>query len=373
MSKRTKRRGYNDRARHREQSRHAGERQEYAQEATNRLAEYRQARLAQLPKRLPLDPHKRLVRVFVEGYEDVAFWRGIFDRYETDTVSFEISVPPREDLAKGKKVLLGMLAESGPDCLLCMDSDFDYLFGDSTEQSRQVNRSPYVFHTYAYATENYLCYAPSLHNVCVKATKNDTRIFDFEKFMAQYSRIIYPVFLWYAYSAQLKNENVFPLVDFKSSVKLNYLEVENNGEGTLAWLARQIEKRLAILHRNHLKVGSELAAFEQQLIERGLTRESTYLFMQGHTLMDNVIIVMLNAVCDQLKLMSTTRISASTKTGVALRNELSNYNNALRNVRDILLDNEEYKTSPLYRRLERDIERYLLESGIQAAVDQYRA
>ena len=89
--------------------------------------------------------------------------------------------------------------------------------------------------------------------------------------------------------------------------------------------------------------------------------------------MDNVIIVMLNAVCDQLKLMSTTRISASTKTGVALRNELSNYNNALRNVRDILLDNEEYKTSPLYRRLERDIERYLLESGIQAAVDQYRA
>ena len=42
-----------------------------------------------------------------------------------------------------------------------------------------------MFHTYAYATENYLCYAPSLHNVCVKATKNDTRIFDFVKFMAR--------------------------------------------------------------------------------------------------------------------------------------------------------------------------------------------
>ena len=40
-----------------------------------------------------------------------------------------------------------------------------------------------MFHTYAYATENYLCYAPSLHNVCVRATKNDTRIFDFERFM----------------------------------------------------------------------------------------------------------------------------------------------------------------------------------------------
>ena len=95
--------------------------------------------------------------------------------------------------------------------------------------------------------------------------------------------------------------------------------------------------------------------------------------MQGHTLMDNVVTVMLNAVCDQLKMMSTTRISASTKTGVALRNELSNYNNALRNVRDILLDNEDYKECPLYRRLERDIERYLWETGIRAAVDQYRS
>ena len=26
----------------------------------------------------------RLVKVFVEGYDDVAFWRGIFDDYETD-------------------------------------------------------------------------------------------------------------------------------------------------------------------------------------------------------------------------------------------------------------------------------------------------
>ena len=51
----------------------------------------------------------RLVQVFVEGYDDVAFWRGIFDDYETEWLKFEISVPPRQDLAKGKKVLLGMI------------------------------------------------------------------------------------------------------------------------------------------------------------------------------------------------------------------------------------------------------------------------
>ena len=41
----------------------------------------------------------RLVNVFVEGYDDVAFWRGIFDDYEPARLKFEISVPPRKDLA----------------------------------------------------------------------------------------------------------------------------------------------------------------------------------------------------------------------------------------------------------------------------------
>ena len=58
--------------------------------------------------------------------------------------------------------------------LLCVDSDFDFLFNGATEQSRLIRDSRYMFHTYTYATENYLCYAPSLHNVCVKATKIDT-------------------------------------------------------------------------------------------------------------------------------------------------------------------------------------------------------
>lgn len=59
-----------------------------------------------LPELLPHDPAVRLVRVFVEGYEDVAFWRGIFDHFRNPYLRFEISVPTRPDLPKGKKVLL---------------------------------------------------------------------------------------------------------------------------------------------------------------------------------------------------------------------------------------------------------------------------
>ena len=99
--------------------------------------------------------------------------------------------------------------------------------------------------------------------------------------------------------------------------------------------------------------------FEQQLKSRGLTPENAYLFMHGHTLMDNVVLVLLNSVCEKLRQMSIARITASEKRGVALKNEMANYTNSLRSIRDVLLDNENYITCPLYKRLQRDIERYI--------------
>lgn len=311
-------------------------------------------------ERVPLDNGCRLITVYVEGYEDVAFWRGVFDDYESDDFTFEITVPLREDLAKGKKVVLCLAhGIQGEDTLFCVDSDFDYLFSNQTEVSRTINHTPNIFHTYAYATENYLCYAPALHNICVKATKNDTMIFDFEKFFEDYSRIIHPLFLWYAYSAQIATPNVFPLIEFKSSVKLNYLEVENNGADTLAWLDRQVERKVRSLQTQHPAMESRFAGFEKMLRKRGVTPKNTYLFMHGHTLMDNVVMPVLEAVCDKLRYISISRINNSKRQGVTLVNEQSNYSNALQDVRNALLFNENYKDCFLYKKLKRDIEGYL--------------
>lgn len=315
--------------------------------------------LENLPIPLPIDDGKRLVRVFVEGYEDVAFWRGIFDHFHNPYLRFEISVPTRKDLPKGKKVLLSMAEQANEELVLCMDSDFDYLFDDEDEVSRQIVESPYMFHTYTYATENYLCYAPSLHNVCVKAVKNDAHIFDFERFMADYSRTIYPLFLWYAYSASRKTESVLPLVDFKAAVRIGYLDIEQNGANTIAWLQRNIERRVASLEADNPDMAREIPAFAERIKKKGVEPELTYHFMHGHTLMDNVVMILLEGVCEKLRQMSLSKIICSSKEGVALRNEMSNYTNTLRSIRDVLLDNDNYESSPLYKRLKSDIQRYI--------------
>ena len=302
-----------------------------------------------LPAALPIDDGRRRVKVFVEGYEDVAFWRGIFDHFPNPYLRFEISVPTRKDLPKGKKVLLSMAEEANEEMLLCMDSDFDYLFDDEDEVSRQIVESPFMFHTYA----------PSLHNVCVKAVKNDTYIFDFEQFMADYSRAIYPLFLWYVYSASRKTENVLPLIDFKSAVRIGYIDLENNGENTIAWLQRNIERKTASLVEEHPEMAAEIPAFAERIRAKGVEPELTYLFMHGHTLMDNVMLPVLSGVCEKLRQISLSKIICSSKEGIALKNEMSNYTNTLRSIRDVLLDNENYTSSPLYKRLKADIQRYI--------------
>lgn len=314
----------------------------------------------QLPEILPPEDDRHLVHVYVEGYEDVAFWRGIFDHFRNPYLRFEISVPNRDDLPKGKKVLMSMLNRTEKESvLLCVDSDFDYLFAGETEQSAKILNADNMFHTYTYATENYLCYAPSLRNVCVKATKNDTRIFDFVRFMEAYSKSIYPLFLWYVHSARNSTESVFTLAEFRAAVRLGYVDIRHNGEGTLAWLQRNVERRRLALERDNPTMCEAVEALGAQLNKRGVERDNCYLFMHGHTLMDNVTMPLLSAVCDKLRQLSVAKINGSKVEGVALKNELQNYTNTLRSIRDVLLDNENYTSCPLYKRLRDDIQEYL--------------
>jgi hypothetical protein len=309
----------------------------------------------EMPARLSPDKGQRLVEIHVEGYDDVAFWRGVFDDFESPRVTFDISVPPRPDLAKGKRVVMDMIPSSGPGLLLCVDSDFDYIFGGRTPQSKRVLEAPYLFHTYTYSTENYLCWAPTLHTVCTKATKNDTRIFNFEEFLRLYSRAIYPAFAWYAWSALAGDEHIFRLIDFKNTVRINYLEVKDNGAETLKWLRGNVERRVQSLRSHHPRWIEAVDDFMLSVCPPDLTRDNTYLYMHGHTLLDNVVMPMLNAVCDKLKQMAGDRIQTSAQRGVAFSNEVSNYRNALVSVRDTLIYNEGYKNCPLYRRLHQDI------------------
>lgn len=304
---------------------------------------------------------EHVILVYVEGYNDVAFWRTIFNQYEYENphLHFEISVPSRDDLAKGKKVLMGMVENCGPNLILCMDSDFDYLFGDKTPQSRMVNRSEYIFQTYTYSIENYSCYPPSLRSICVKATKNDTYIFDFVVFMDRYSQIIYPLFLWYAYSALHRKESAFTLHEFRNAVKINYLVIGDNGRETLEWLLRQTDKKIKQLEKKYPQWIGKVAEFGQEILPLGVNPHNVFFFMHGHTLQDYVVTVIVKKVCDELREMMLISIQSKANGSIQLNNELSNYKNAQSDIKFLLQGNMEYWNTGLFKRLDADIRRFV--------------
>ena len=127
---------------------------------------------------------RRRIVAYVESYDDIYFWRTVLSRFEDDHRYFEVMLPSKLNLTRGKKSVLmrfirkrgkkneptepgnGEAEVLGRDMIACVDADYDYLMQGCTPTSKMVIDNPYVFHTYVYAIENYQCFAPSLH-MCV--------------------------------------------------------------------------------------------------------------------------------------------------------------------------------------------------------------
>ena len=133
------------------------------------------------------DRQRRRIVAYVESYDDVFFWRSVLDEFENDSIYFEVMLPSRTNLGKGKKYVLSnqLGNQLGESLIACVDADYDYLMQGSNPVSKEIIENPYIFHTYVYAIENYQCYARGLHEVCVMATLNDKEIVDLEAFMAE--------------------------------------------------------------------------------------------------------------------------------------------------------------------------------------------
>lgn len=304
--------------------------------------------------------HRRKIVAYVESYDDISFWRGILNDFEDETRYFEVMLPSQTTLSKGKKMVLmnSLGPQLGENMIACVDSDYDYLLQGKSYISRYILENPYVFHTYTYAIENYLCYAESLHEVCVMATLNDHLIIDFPAFMKAYSRIAYPLFVWSVWFYRKHILKEFSLLDFCTYVKVEQLSVYHP-EYSLQRMEKRVRGKLNDLEHRHPKALAEVEAMKEELKRLGVFPENTYLFIQGHHVLNNVVLKLLNPVCTILRREREEEIKSLALHQVQLDNELTSYQRRQMPVELILGKHTNYKRSPIYRRLEDDIYHFL--------------
>ncbi len=305
-----------------------------------------------------LKPRKTRKRIlaYVESYDDVSFWRTLFSEFEDDELYFEVLLPSRTSLMKGKKsVLMNQLGSRlGKSMIACVDSDYDYLLQDTTSTSRYMKRCPYVLQTYAYSIENYLCYAESLHDICVAATLNDRRIFDFVDYMAAYSRIIHPLFVWSVWMYRTGIYSEFSLLDFCAFARVPKFDPKNPEEGLLR-MEKKIRKKLRELSVRYSSDVEKVEKLREELLQLGVEPENTYMFVQGHHIHDHVVMRMLYPLCAILRREMEQNIRRYAKHHQQMYNELAGYTRSQEDVDALVHRNSNYKTSPLYQKMRDDV------------------
>lgn len=309
-----------------------------------------------------LKPKKARNRIvaYVESYDDVSFWRSVFADFEDENFYFEVMLPSNKSLCKGKKsVLMNKLGSRlGQNMVACVDSDYDYLLQGTTSTSRQINNSAYVFQTYAYAIENYQCYAENLHEACVMATLNDHPLVDFVAFMKMFSQIAYPLFVWSVWFYRKGNLREFSLMDFCAYVRLDKVSVRQP-EDCLIAMEKRVKNKLRELEKRHPRAIGEIEAMKAEFTYLGVTPENTYMFIQGHHIMESVVMKILTPVCNALRREREEEIKRLAEHHVQFRNELTCYERSLLPVDIVLRKQAGFKESPIYKKLEKDIREFL--------------
>lgn len=311
-------------------------------------------------KMTPKKARRRIV-AYVESYDDVFFWRSVLGRYEDDKLTFDIMLPSRnQHLDRGKKAAISnMLKGVGRDMIACVDADYDYILQGATEMSRQMLENPYIFHTYAYAIENFQCYAKGLHETCVMVTLNDHRIFNFERFLLSYSQTIWPLFVWHVVFLQRRKMTMhFDMCEFNKVVVLPSVRIQNP-QWAIEYLSKKVRAKMFQLERRFPKLKDALPETERMLRDLGINDSNTYLYIQGHHLFDLVVSPVVQTVCDILRNEQENDIRDRAVHSEQARTEIACYENSLGKVKMMMKKNTYYQFSPEFQKILADVERYL--------------
>ena len=326
-----------------------------------RLKDNISSRYIEAANRLRPTKARHRVIAYVESYDDVLFWRSVLDEFETDKIGFEVMLPSRTNLGKGKKyVLSNVLGDKvlGESLIACVDADYDYLMQGVTPISREIINNPFVFHTYVYAIENYQCYARGLHEVCVMTTLNDHELVDLEAFMEEYSRIIWPLFVWNVWVYKYNCYSRFTLMDFGGLVTLRDVNPFNPAR-TLEQLRHTVNRKINWMQQHFPEGKKTYKPLRDQLLALGLKPETTYLYMQGHTLMEGVVMPLLTPICTHLRKEREAEIRRNAVHSQQRQNELSCYQRRLGPLDQMIRKSNKFMQSEPYALLRQDLQAFV--------------
>lgn len=314
----------------------------------------RGAYFANAAKRFALDAKMFRCRaaVHVENKDDIAFWSAVLKHFRPGD-KFHFIAGSRNEYGNetyGVTQCLKYFPYLSPDFFICIDSDYRYLL-----RERHIDVKHFVIQTYTYSFENHHCFADGLDDVCCRVTRLKNTVFDFNRFLTEFSNILYELFIWHLY---FQNADPIRFSQFEFDHYLNlttsrsYPLVYDNGGRALDELRVRVERKLKFFGRKYPHANLEVV--RQKYLQLGLTSDNVYLFVRGHNLY-NLILLICKEVCKAV-LRREKRNRMATR---EMLNELYRYRYSLE---EQLKQNIKYGAYLPIRKIEEDIRQLLGEN-----------
>ena len=310
-----------------------------------------------------LTGRENMVTVIVEDELDVAFWNDILT-YVLPLRKFRITPYTYDtngtDLTKGKAHILNLArGESLNEYYWgCVDSDYDYLLSETSDDGQIIKDNRYLLQTYAYSIENLLCCMETLENVCVKTNKEQPA-FNIVEYMNAVSNILYPLLIWSLYLSS-KGYSDFTVTQWADIFPYDKNINASHSEATkiLNIIKNRIDSLIDYLNTRYSSELEEKQMFECRLIEQyDITPTNCYLYVRGHDIYRFVLKVVLEGVQSESRSRHRREINDNVTTVDEKKNLQNHYSHLLADVESILNTNYDYKLhcSAIFNKIKNDI------------------
>lgn len=305
---------------------------------------------ANAAKRFALDAKMFRCRaaVHVENKDDIIFWSAVLKHFRPGE-RFHFIAGSRNEFGhetSGVTQCLKYFDFLSRDFFICIDSDYRYLL-----KEQGIDADHFVIQTYTYSFENHHCFADGLDDVCGRVTHLKNNVFDFRKFLTDYSRIIYDLFIWHLYFLN-SDPSHFTKYDFNSYVNIitikSKVRITERVACALDVLRSRVEKKVGYLGRKY--PNADLQLIKDRYKALGLTPDTAYFFVRGHNLYDMISCIS-KEVCKNLL--------EQEKNGRSTREAIANLYRDRNNVDLQLKQNIKYGEYSAIRKVEEDINNLL--------------
>ncbi|HIF9539285.1 TPA: DUF4435 domain-containing protein, partial [Photobacterium damselae] len=307
---------------------------------------------------------REVIVAYVESYDDQRLWSNVLDNdvITNKNIKIEFKVPSFDNEANGKATLINSVSEGrlslGKNLIVCVDSDFDHLFGFEPESKKgKLYNSEFTFQTYTHSAENHYYTTTELEKICESATCTSLHIdFCIISYVEAWSQVIFELYTKIIYLRYKKQH-----ADYKEHFeKLNsYMEEIFSGK-------LNVNKFEALLSRFESKVETHLtklnglfvfdSGYEEFLIlikGKGFNEKNVNFYYRGHDLENRFISNICMSLCISMIANQRSKIYRA-NVGKKAQQQIEEYENNLACVKTSIKQRRRFLNNPFYDYVKND-------------------